>query len=332
MNRRLSSIAIGLVAAGALTASLSSCNAPSCGPGTVQQQQTDGTLKCVEADLMASQTPCDTDGGNAVIVGGKCVSGIQCDPATTTNVNGICVGKAGSGPAQCHAPASGTICVSGSILDFKTEMANTVTPLHVELYDPLDLLMGGTALAQTDLVDNGGSYVFQDAPPPTSTLLIVLTGRTNATMTMAGTGAQGISAGVQYRVDAYAIQKADSDKWGFDIATGGAQIARYFTDTKPAPNLLIANEKTPVAGVILTENGSTTAPAGTKYFDDTLTMVSGTLTSTGASGTAIVPAAVMGSNFPTFSGSGPTAMPIAWETLPGGSAPGLVVITRFHPM
>jgi hypothetical protein len=39
MNRRLSSIAIGLVAAGSLAASLSSCNAPSCGQGTVQMQQ-----------------------------------------------------------------------------------------------------------------------------------------------------------------------------------------------------------------------------------------------------------------------------------------------------
>jgi hypothetical protein len=330
MNRRLSSIAIGLVAAGSLAASLSSCNAPSCGPGTVQQQQSDGTLKCVAVDIMASQTPCDTDGGNAVIVGGKCVSAIQCDPATTTNVNGICVGTS-VGMKTCHAPASGTICVSGAVLDFKTEMANTIKPLHVELYDPLALLMGGTPLATTDLVDDGGSYVFQDAPPSPSTLLVVLTGRTNANMTMAGTGAQGTSAGNSYRVDAYAIQKADSDKWNFDIATGGAQIARYFSDMKPAPNLLVANEKTAVAGVTLTENGPTNVPAGTKYFDGTLTAVDPALTVTGTSGTAIVAAPVMGSAFPTFSGMGPTAMPIAWETLPGGSAPGLVIITRFHP-
>lgn len=330
MNRRLSSIAIGLVAAGSVAVSLSSCNAPSCGPGTVQQQQTDGTLKCVAVDVPMQLTPCDTDGGNAVIVGGKCVSAIQCDPNTTMNENGICVGTS-TGMKTCHAPMPGTICVSGAVLDFKTETTNTIAPLHVELYDPLALLMGGAALATTDLATDGGSYVFQDAPPSPTGLIIVLTGRTNANMILAGTGAQGISTGNSYRVDAYAIQKADSDTWGFDIATGGAQIARYFSDMKPAPNLLVANEKTPVTGVILTENGSTTAPAGTKYFNAGLTAIDPTLTATGASGTAIVAAPVMGSNFPTFSGSGPTAMPIAWETLPGGSAAGLVVITRFHP-
>ncbi|MCU1280421.1 MAG: hypothetical protein JWM53_3967 [bacterium] len=44
MNRSLS-IFVAFVAAGSLGISLSSCNAPSCGPGTVQQQQKDGTLK-----------------------------------------------------------------------------------------------------------------------------------------------------------------------------------------------------------------------------------------------------------------------------------------------
>ena len=80
MNRR-SSILIALVAVGALAAVQSGCNEPSCGPGTVQQQQKDGTLKCVQTDDLNSMTPCEVDGGNVMIVGGKCVSAVQCDPA-----------------------------------------------------------------------------------------------------------------------------------------------------------------------------------------------------------------------------------------------------------
>jgi hypothetical protein len=329
MNRRLSSIAIGLVAAGSFAASLSSCNNVSCGPGTVQQQQKDGTLKCVEADSPQPLTPCDTDGGTVVIVGGRCISAIQCDPGTTMNENGICVGTGGTGMMVCSTPMPGTACVSGSILDFKTNMTNTVAPLNVDLYDPLALLTGGAPLATAVLDTNGGSYKFQNFPPPNLGLIVVMTGRGNANMTPAGTGAQGVTGGNQYRVDAYAIQKTDSDKWMFDISTGGAYIAKFYSDTKPAPNLLIANEKTPVLGVTLQKDGA--PPAGTKYFDPTLTMVDSTLTATGQSGTAIVASPVMGSNFPTFSGSGPTAMPITWESLPGGSAMGVVIIGRFHP-
>jgi hypothetical protein len=65
-----------------------------------------------------------------------------------------------------------------------------------------------------------------------------------------------------------------------------------------------------------------------KYFKTDLSGVDNTLTATGASGVAIVAAPVSG-NFPTFSGLGGMSMP--WEQLPGGSAPNLVFVTRFHP-
>src|SRR5437764_11904905 len=110
MNRSLS-ILVALVAWGSLGVSLSGCNAPSCGPGTAQKQQADGTLKCVAVDEMDSMIPCDVDGGNAIIVGGKCVSAIQCDPNSTTLINGVCVGT-GGGTATCRAPAPGKACVS----------------------------------------------------------------------------------------------------------------------------------------------------------------------------------------------------------------------------
>ena len=328
MNRRLS-IVVGLVAVGSLGVSLSSCNAPSCGPGTVQQQQKDGQLKCVPADIQAQTTPCDVDGGNVVIVGGHCVSAVQCDPGSTMNINGVCVGT-GGGPVGCRAPAPGKACVSGTIFNFKDSQKNAVTPLHVELFDPITLLSGGQAIASTDLATDGTGYVFQDFTPPGLGLIVILTGRTNATMTATATGAQGIAGGNQYHVDAYAVKKADSDAWGFDIATGGGYIAKFYKDAKPAPTLLIANETMPTAGVTLTKDGA--PAAGAKYFNDTLTAIDNALTATGPSGVAIVASPIaMGGMFPVFSGTGPTAMPITWEMLPGGSAPSLVFVTRFHP-
>jgi hypothetical protein len=330
MNRRLS-IVIAVVAAGSLGLSLTSCNAPGCGPGTVQQQQKDGTLKCVQADQPEPLTQCDVDAGNVVIVGGKCVSAIQCDPATTTNENGVCVGHGGT--AGCRAPASGKACVAGTIYDFKTNAKNTVAPLHVELFDALQLLQGGAPIVSTDLATDGGSYVFQDFTPPNFGIIVVMTGRTNATMTAAGTGAQNVSAGNQYVVDLYAIKKADSDAWGggFNVATGGAYIAKFYSNMKPDPKILLATQDTtPVAGVTLTKDSA--PAAGAQYFNDTLSAIDTNLMATGASGVAIVASPIpMGGSFPNFSGTGPTAMPITWETLPGGSAPGVVIITRFHP-
>ena len=328
MNRRLS-IVLGLVAAASLGVSLSSCNTPSCGPGTVQQQQKDGTLKCVPTDVQAPLTPCDTDGGNVVIVGGKCVSAVQCDPGTTMNVNGICVGTGGGGVQMCGTPATGKACVWGMINDFTTNSPNAVSNLTVELYDAVGLLQGGGLIASTVSAD-GKSYIFNNfAAPPLGTI-VVMTGHTNSptAMTMAGTGAINVTSNNQYRVDAYAVKKADSDGWGFDITTGGAQIAKYYKDPKPQPNQLIANETMPASGVTMIKDGS--PAAGAKYFNDTLTAVDGTLTTTGASGVAIVASPIaMGGSFPSFSGSGGGVSP--WETLNGGSAMGIVIITRFHP-
>jgi len=287
MNRRLSTLIV-LVAAASLGSTLASCNTPSCGPGTVQQQQKNGELKCVPVDVPDALTPCDTDGGNAVIVGGKCVSAISCDPATTTNENGVCVGTGGTPVPMCKTPAPGKICVFGVINDFKTGLPNDVTPLHVEVYDAFGLLNGQAPLGMTDLTTSGGGYVFQDISPPQFGIIVVLTGKTNTMMTQAGTGAQNVSSDQSYRVDAYALKKSDSDKWGFDITTGGAYVGKFYKDPKPTqPNILIANETMPASGVTMLKDTSST---GVQYFDDTLTTVSSTLTATGASGVGIVAA------------------------------------------
>jgi len=118
-------------------------------------------------------TPCDTDGGNVVIVGGKCVSAVQCDPGTTMDVNGICVGT-GTGTVQmCGQPATGKACVWGMIKDFKSDAANTVGNLTVELYDAVGLLQGGGLIATTTATD-GGSYIFNNFSPPPLGIIIVV--------------------------------------------------------------------------------------------------------------------------------------------------------------
>ncbi len=329
MNRRLS-IALGLVAAASLGVSLTSCNTPSCGPGTVQQQQKDGTLKCVPVDVQMAGIPCDVDAGNVVIVGGKCVSAVQCDPGTTVDVNGVCVGT-GGGTAKCHTPAAGKACIDGSIINFKTNAKGTDS-IDVLLYDPVTLLSGGAPIA-TATSSDGGSYVFQDFTPPSLGLVAIITGAMTPGFVGAGSAGQGIGAS-KYTIDTYEVKKADADAWGFDYTTGGAFIAKFYSDAKPSPtNITVTTDTHPVAGVTLFKDGA--AAAGAKYFDDTLSTVSSTLTVTGNSGAAIVASPIpMGGNFPIFTGMGGMAngMPISWEQLPGGSAKGLILILRFHPM
>ena len=328
MNRCLSAAlaALGLVALGTLP----SCNAPSCGAGTKQVQAADGTLKCELADSPASLTPCDLDMG-AIIVGGKCVGAVTCGPNTTLQ-NGQCVGTGGGGVPTCATPSPGTFCVAGAINNIVDGMPFSGA-IHVSLYDPVAFLMNGAPLDQTDVTTPG--YMFKDIGAPGLGLIIIVTGdadKMNKTFINTGTGAQGVSNGNKYRVDAYALAKTASDMWkpDIDIATGGAVVNFYYNEAKPAPTNLAFTEKTPVMGVQLVKDGAAN-PAGTRYFGTSMTMIAPTTqTTTTALGAAIVPSPVTGP-FSTFSGMGGGTPTITWETLPGGSAPGVVVVTRFHP-
>jgi hypothetical protein len=320
---RTLSILIVFVAVGSLGALLSACVGAHCGRGTVQRQRSNGTLECVAADD-SELAPCEVDGGTGVIVGGVC--GPLCDPVSTIEVDGVCVPKV-TEPQTCRKPSPGHACVMGSIYDFKTNQRSMV-PIHVELYDPFTLLRGGSPIAAYDSLD-GSRYTFQDFIAPAFGFIVVTTGRTTPNMTIAGAGAQGIGNGNIYVLDAYALPTADADAWGFDLSMG-AQVAKFYRDPRPSPNYIVANETMPVAGVTLMKDGA--PAAGAAYFNDTLTAVDPTLTATGPSGAALVASPIPSSSTPpTFSGMGPTAAPITWEQLSGGSAAGLVLITRFHP-
>jgi len=154
-----------------------------------------------------------------------------------------------------------------------------------------------------------------------------VTGKGTTGFVTAGSAGQGIGAST-YTIDTYEVKKADADAWGFDYATNGAFIAKFYKDPPPNPgDPVLANETMPAPGVTLIKDGAT--PAGVKYFNDTLTAVDGALTVTGMSGTAIVASPVSGTMFPNFTGMGGGEP--SWETHPGGSATGLILILRFHP-
>lgn len=331
MNRWWS-VSVAAVAVASLGASLAGCNNVACGPGTKQVQQANGKLQCVPVDVPTEGSiPCDADGG-ATIVGGSCVSALKCGSGTK-QVGNQCIGSGGGGPPTCATPAPNRACISGSLLNFLDNSASTDT-VHVALYDPTSLLQGGPPIAEQD---TSGGYVFQDFQPPQLMLIAVVV--TNpmgvTTFTTSATGDQNVVAGNIYQVDAYVIPKTVTDGWkpAIDVTATGAYVGKFYNDPKPPNTLLKANEKNPVAGVQLTKNGSTAAAVDptAKYFDTSLATISATATSTTAVGAAIIPSPDLSAGFPSFSGFGPSAMPIAWESQPGGSAAGLVFVTRFHP-
>jgi hypothetical protein len=240
--------------------------------------------------------------------------------------NGICYGS-GTVQAACKTPASGKSCIDGTIYDFTTNMKNT-KQVDALLYNATDLLGANPMpISQGTVSSDGSGFVFQDFTPPGLMLVVIVIGSQTMGMVPAGTGGQGIVSNAVFHVDGYALQQKDVAGWNFDVTAGGAYIARFFNDpASPASN--VRNDEThPQSGVTLTKDG---ADAMAQYFNDTLTAIDGSLTATGASGTAIVASPVpMGGMFPTFSGMGGGIT--TWESFPGGSAPNLVIITRFHP-
>jgi hypothetical protein len=328
MNRWLA-VVVAVVATAGLAAA--GCNNPICGPGTKQVQQKDGTLQCQPVDQQAQGIPCDLDAG-ATIQGGICVSAVSCGPNTTL-MNGQCVSTGGGGGVPvCANPNPGNFCVAGALLNFVDNMTFSGS-INVAVYDPITFLGGGAPLQQKDVT--GGGYIFQNVPAPTLGLIVIVTtdaGGTPATYVKAAAADQGVSNGNIYRIDGYVLPKSVTDGWKqqLDISVGGPYVAKFYNDPKPANTLLIADEKNPVADVQLVDGTNMMPLAGAKYFDTSLTTISATATATSAVGAAIVAAPVTGS-FPSFSGKGPTAMPITWETEQGGSLANGVLVARFHP-
>ena len=194
------------------------------------------------------------------------------------------------------------------------------------------MLTNGQPIMQCMMDGGTGTYVCQDFTPPGLGLIVVVTGGATTGFVGAGSAGQNISAST-YKIDTYQVKKSDADAWGFDYATNGAFIAKFYSDAKPSgTDIEVTSDKDPVSGVTLIKDGGN---ANAKYFDATLSTVSATATTTSTSGAAIVASPIpMGGSFPTFTGMGgmdTMGNAITWETLQGGSAKGLILILRFHP-
>jgi hypothetical protein len=234
MSRRLSLVVTTLAAAFAL----GGCNNPTCGPGTMQQQNKDGTIQCVAAS--GTSIPCDVDGG-ATIVGGRCVAAVQCDPNSTTEINGVCIGTGGADtPPPCPPPSSGnTICVNGLIRNLVDNSRNMTDSIHVAYYsNPLNFLHHMPADARLDTT--AGSFSFADVPSPSPALPLIAVAfgdgdleSTNmgVTFVAVGAGAANVQGGKSYRVDGYVIKRSVVEGWhtqtGVDWFTKGAYLARF---------------------------------------------------------------------------------------------------------
>ncbi len=329
------------------------CNTPSCGSGTKEVQDGNGDLHCVSADAVAP-IGCLADGGTQ-LVAGNCVATLACGPNTVPEVQadgatlcvGVGVGGNGSCVPSCGTPQPGTICVNGEVKHLVDGSSLSEGEMvHVALYDPLSFLgdPGATPLAESD---TGCGFKFDNVPYPPSMLVVVAVsdagkrGLTTVTHQLAGTGA-AVVAQQAYRVDSYAVPKSVVDGWsattGVDYDAAGAVVLEFFADMKPSPTDLQANEMLPVAGVTLYQDGAPddglNGHAIAKYFGASLTKLDGSLTTTGASGAAIVAVSPSNGVFPIFTGMGGTSMgkPISWESSPGGSTAHVLFVERMHPM
>jgi hypothetical protein len=327
-----------LVVAVAAGASLSGCNNPTCGMGTKQVQNKDGSIQCVPVDALPSSIPCDTDGG-AAISGGVCRSAITCGQGTTL-VNGVCVGT-GTGsnqPPPCPPPASGKVCING-VLHNLLDNSQFMGTIHLAYYsDPLAFLNGQAPDQAID--SNTGTYIFTNVPAPAALPVVAIAvgdpdlSGTNFMTT--GSGGSNVLAGKSYRIDTYVLQRSTVDKWtmqtGFDWFTNGGYIARYYNDPKPPDTLPAATETHPIAGVSMTQQNMTGTfvtlmPPQAMYFTTDMATLSPSATSTGVAGAAMTPAPPGG--IATYSGMGGG---ITWETEQGGSAKKVIFVSRFHPM
>jgi hypothetical protein len=302
---------------------LAGCNSPVCGPGTKRVQLKGGTVQCQPVDGLPDTIPCDADGG-AVIVGGACVSRVQCGPGTKLDAaSGLCVADGMASP--CPPPAGSAICVFGTLHHFIDDSPlGAGETVHVGISDPLNLIAE---------LDSTGTFVFPNVAVPSSGLVAIGAGdRSGTPNVVAATGAI-VSPGKIYHVDAYVLPRSVVDGWqtqtGDDYLTQGAYVAKFYADPMASATDYSLYETMPVAGVTLLENGA--PPARARYFGTSLTTIDKMLTATGASGTALIAAPP---SFSTYSGMGGTSggTAITWPALPGGSAPGVVFVTRFHPM
>jgi hypothetical protein len=332
MNRWLWTLVIALFStAGA------GCNTPTCGAGTKQVQKPNGELVCLPVDAQPATETCNASDG-VHLVGGNCVAN-NCGPDTVLDQDaGVCVGVGGGTavphvPETCPTPPSDSICVNGVVrhlVDNSFLMPGET--VRVAAYEPLRFLANpnNPPIVETTTDD---TYIFKAIPASSVALGLItigvtdVNGTTTPVLQTTGTGAQ-IVAGKSYQVDVYATPKAVFVAWstqsnGVDFDAAGAYVMKFYADAAPPMTLLTATETMPVAGVVPYQ-GAVPAP-NARYFGSSLLTIDPTLTATGSLGVAVVPGV---GDIKTYTGMGGG---ITWEGHPGGTAPHVVFVDRYHP-
>ena len=304
-----------------------------CGPGTQRKQLANGDTICTAVDVAAGSVSCDGDGGVHLVAGNQCVAtNVQCGPGTVLDAaTGQClpIARAAHEPDACPTVASGKICVNGTVRNFIDGSFLSSQTVDVAVYDPLAFLGGGNAMpldhkSVTDI------FTFPSLAAPSTGYVLVATSDPSGGTMYAKVAIGGLTqSGQATRVDAYVITAAQLAAWssgaGADYKTSGALLYRMFSDKPPPGNDRTPTETHPLAGVQLIDTNTMSPPPMLKYFGATMMAIDGALTSTGASGGAIV----VGSGVASFTAKGggiPT-----WETHQALPIVGMVQIDALHP-
>jgi len=305
-------------------------------------QQPGGDLRCVPVDQPAQLTDCDIDGGNVQILGGKCVSKISCDPATTMfdPAKNECVGLGTVvGCAPCATPDSGKICLTGNLVDYlsNTALKPGEKTLRIALYEPLAFLSNPAAPPLTELPSTDkGCFTFNNIDPPGTGLIAIAVGDpagSPATYQLAGT-ALTILPNKSYNVGTYILPKTIVDGWkattSIDYGTKGGYVSFFYDGPVPDATDRTIPTTPFAAGVGLKQTIG--MPGTPKFFGPTRDAINTTLTATGPLGGLI--SDPNSGEVGAFSGLNGTCMnggshACKWETHPGGVAPGVILFDRF---
>lgn len=339
-------VGLGIASLVVAVTAWSSCTSLSCGPGTKQVQQKDGTLRCLPVDAPAEAIPCNADLG-AVIIGGECVSRITCGPNTTLNpATGQCEGSGGptrGTPPPCPTPTAGNICING-IIKHLLDNSNLAVgeTRRVALFEPLQFLTSSAPPPLVDadnkpmVADTDDGFVFANVKTPASNLIAIAvfdpTVDVSAIVSAHKTGVGGqVFAGQSYRIDAFTtnvdlVTSWSSQSGGIDYA-GGAYVMRFFSEPVARPTDYAQTNTMTVPGVQIVRG--MTVPAEARYFSTSLATIDPALTASSTTGAAILPTLGLVSNY-TGMGGMFNNMPIKWNTLPGGTTNKTVFVSKLN--
>lgn len=313
-----------------------SCSETICGPGTVSRFNPDtGNQECVLPDA---------------------IKGVQCDPATASQVGGVCTGdpnkfpSCGPGtmldtgtnscvptgsteplPKPCDAmQPMGKFCVNGVIRYLKDNTVAKGVTLEVRAVNPIDFLFNPQTPPQQTVTTSDGTYTMNGLADQSGMGLIAFgtTDPGSSVYMLTGAGLDMVGAGGKYRVDLYVVEKSLVAMWDQQAGLSGTETfeekGAYLAKFIDKPRGQEASAK-PVAGVVLTMMG---AKAADQYFFkgnlstiDTSLMATDAMT--GAAVQRVIPMAL--TNYSGMASGG-----LLFETLPGGSLKGVVFVATFH--